>query len=157
MCKIKNWQEIEEISEELKRSDKKIVFTNGCFDILHAGHISYIREAKALGDILMIGLNSDGSVKRLKGPDRPINDQKSRALLLSELKSIDYIIIFEEDTPYDLINCIKPNILVKGGDWKINEIVGSDIVLSTNGIVKSLKFLEGYSSTKLINRMKNGK
>jgi len=157
MCKIKNWQEIEEISEELKRSDKKIVFTNGCFDILHAGHISYIREAKALGDILMIGLNSDGSVKRLKGPDRPINDQKSRALLLSELKSIDYIIIFEEATPYDLINCIKPNILVKGGDWKINEIVGSDIVLSTNGIVKSLKFLEGYSSTKLINRMKNGK
>jgi len=157
MSKIKNWQQIKKISEDLIKTGKKIVFTNGCFDVLHAGHITYIREAKALGDILMIGLNSDKSVKRLKGKNRPVNDQQSRSLLLSELESIDYIIVFEEDTPYDLINCIKPNILVKGGDWKVHEIVGSDIVIGNGGFIKSLKFVEGYSSTNIINRMKNGK
>jgi len=157
MSKIKNWQQIKKISEDLIKTGKKIVFTNGCFDVLHAGHITYIREAKALGDILMIGLNSDKSVKRLKGKNRPVNDQQSRSLLLSELESIDYIIVFEEDTPYDLINCIKPNILVKGGDWKVNEIVGSDIVIGNGGLVRSLKFVEGHSSTNIINRMKNGK
>jgi D-glycero-beta-D-manno-heptose 1-phosphate adenylyltransferase len=156
MDKLKNWQEISEISMKLKESSRKIVFTNGCFDILHKGHITYLRKAHALGDVLIVGLNSDSSVKRLKGTERPINDELARVIVLSELISIDYIVIFNEDTPYNLIKCIKPDMLVKGGDWVVKDIVGSDIVFAYGGEVISLDFIEGYSSTELIERMKNG-
>ena len=133
---------------------QKIVFTNGCFDILHSGHVLYLEEAAALGDILILGLNSDKSVKRLKGDERPINDEIDRAIVLAGLSCIDYIIIFEEDTPLILINIIKPDILVKGGDWDINDIVGSDIVINNGGVVKSLLFREGKSTTEIIKRIK---
>ena len=151
--KLKTWNEILEIVQELKKSGKKVVFTNGCFDIIHTGHVQYLQEAKNLGDILIIGLNSDLSVRKLKGKNRPINNETDRAIVLSGFYFIDYIVIFEEDTPYDLINMIKPDILVKGGDWKIEDIVGSDIVLGNGGIVKSLSFKQGFSTTKLINRI----
>ncbi len=152
--KLKTLKEITNIIKELKNQNKKIVFTNGCFDILHSGHVQYLAEAKELGDILILGLNSDSSVKRLKGNDRPINNEIERATVLSALCTVSYIVIFEEDTPYMLINHIKPNILVKGGDWKPEEIVGSDIVSSYNGVVKSLSYVEGKSTTDIINKMK---
>jgi len=152
--KLKTWEEITSIIKGLKNQNKKIVFTNGCFDILHSGHVQYLTEAKELGDILILGLNSDSSVKRLKGNDRPINNEQERVIVLSALYSISYIVIFEDDTPYKLINHIKPDILVKGGDWKPKDIVGSDIVGSYNGEVKSLSFIDGKSSTDIINKLK---
>ena len=152
--KLKSWEEVFKIVQDLKTSGKKIVFTNGCFDIIHAGHIKYLYEASELGDILIIGLNSDASAKRLKGKNRPINSELDRATVLSSLTVIDYIIIFQEDTPYKLIKHIKPDILVKGGDWKPEEIVGSDIVMKNGGIVKSLIFKEGFSTTDLIEKIK---
>ena len=152
---LKNWDEITYLVKNLRKQNKKIVFTNGCFDIIHAGHVQYLQEAKALGDILVIGLNSDASVKRLKGAERPVNNQNDRAIVLSALKSVDYIVVFDEDTPYDLIKQIKPDILVKGGDWPENKIVGHDIVKANGGIVKSLSFRPGNSSTSIIEKMKN--
>ena len=152
--KLKTWEEISIIIKELKTQNKKIIFTNGCFDILHSGHVQYLTEAKELGDILILGLNSDSSVNRLKGIDRPVNNERERAIVLSALCSISYIVIFEEDTPYKLINHIKPDILVKGGDWKSKDIVGSDIVNSYNGEVKSLSFVEGKSTTDIINKLR---
>ncbi|MBW7875706.1 MAG: D-glycero-beta-D-manno-heptose 1-phosphate adenylyltransferase [Candidatus Cloacimonetes bacterium] len=131
-------------------SGRKIVFTNGCFDLLHAGHVTYLKEARALGDFLILGLNSDSSIKRLKGPLRPIVLEMDRALVLSELKSVDAVILFEDDTPYELIRALEPDVLVKGGDWKPEEIVGSDIVLNKGGIVTSLSFLKDHSTTDLI-------
>jgi len=154
MNKLKTWKEISELVSELKANNKKIVFTNGCFDILHAGHVQYLAEAKGLGNILILGLNSDNSVKRLKGNDRPINSENERAIVLSALSSVSYIVIFNEDTPYMLIDHIKPNILVKGGDWKAEDIVGSDIVKLYNGEVKSLSFIKGKSSSNIINKIK---
>jgi rfaE bifunctional protein nucleotidyltransferase chain/domain len=152
--KLKTWEEITDISRKLKEQSKTIVFTNGCFDILHAGHAKYLAEAKKLGNILILGLNSDSSVKRLKGNDRPINNEQDRAIVLSALCSVSYIVIFDEDTPYELINNIKPNILVKGGDWKPEDIVGHDIVSSYNGRVKSLSFIEGKSTTAIVNKLR---
>ena len=150
---LKNWNEITDLVKNLREQGKKIVFTNGCFDIIHAGHVQYLQEAKELGDVLIIGLNSDTSVKRLKGEGRPINDQNNRAVVLNGLKAIGYVIIFEQDTPYDLINKIKPDALVKGGDWPINEIVGYDIVKASGGIVKSLSFHAGNSTTAIIEKI----
>lgn len=147
---------IEELNELLlphRDNDNKIVFTNGCFDILHAGHVKYLQQAKDLGDILVVGLNSNDSVRRLKGSTRPINDQAERATVLSALSAVDYVVIFSEDTPYSLIKQIKPDILVKGGDWQPEEIVGSDVVLKNGGEVKSLMFVEGSSSTSIIDRI----
>ncbi|MCF7858196.1 MAG: D-glycero-beta-D-manno-heptose 1-phosphate adenylyltransferase [Candidatus Cloacimonetes bacterium] len=152
--KLKNWEEIAQITREAKLQNQKIVFTNGCFDILHAGHVKYLAEASELGDLLILGLNSDDSVKKLKGSDRPINNQTDRAIVLSALTSISYIVIFEEDTPYKIINHIKPDILVKGGDWSPQDIVGSEIVLSYKGQVKSLPFVSGKSTTKLLKKIK---
>jgi len=133
--------------------NQKIVFTNGCFDILHAGHVLYLQEAKALGDILIVGLNSDNSVKRLKGDSRPINNEKDRAIVLSGLASVDYVIIFEEDTPYNLIAQIQPDVLVKGGDWAPESIIGYDIVMKKGGEVRSLVFVEGKSTTEIIEKI----
>lgn len=133
-----------------KNKGKKIVFTNGCFDILHLGHVEYLNEAKAQGDLLIIGLNSDASVKKLKGPDRPINNEDDRAKMLLNLKAVDAVQVFSEETPLTIIKLIKPNMLVKGGDWKPEQIVGSDFVLANGGEVKSLLFKEGYSTSNLI-------
>ncbi len=138
------------------KSDR-IVFTNGVFDILHRGHVEYLEEAAALGDRLVIGLNSDHSVQRLgKGPDRPINDQDSRAIVLTALRCVDAVIIFEEDTPLELITAVKPDVLVKGGDWKAAQIVGSELVQKYGGEVRSLKLVEGFSTTRLVDRIKHG-
>lgn len=135
--------------------NKKIVFTNGCFDILHAGHVSYLNEARAQGDVLIVGLNSDASVKRLKGESRPVNSERERQYVLENLKAIDCVQIFEEDTPLNLIKEIEPNVLVKGGDWKPDQIVGSDFVLSSGGEVKSLNFVDGFSTTNTIEKILN--
>ncbi len=137
-----------------KNKEKKIVFTNGCFDILHRGHVSYLNEAKSLGDILVIGLNSDSSVKRLKGSERPINNEIDRSFMLENLKCVDFVAIFEEDTPLSLIKEITPNILVKGGDWKPEQIVGSKHVMDNGGDVFSLNFVDGYSTTNIIKLIK---
>ena len=137
----------------LLNEGKKIVFTNGCFDILHRGHVTYLAEAKKLGDLLVIGLNSDASVKRLKGPDRPINNEDDRKYVLSQLKSVDFVEIFTEDTPLNLILTIKPKVLVKGGDWKIDQIVGGQEVIADGGDVFSLNFVDGYSTTSVIQKI----
>lgn len=134
---------------------KKIVFTNGCFDILHKGHVTYLAEARKLGDILIVGVNSDASVKRLKGPERPINNEQDRAFVLSQLKSVDFTEIFTEDTPLNLILKIKPQVLVKGGDWKIDQIVGGKEVIAAGGDVFSLNFVDGYSTTSIINKIQD--
>lgn len=135
--------------------DNKIVFTNGCFDILHYGHIDYLCKAADMGDILIIGLNSDSSVKKLgKGPNRPIQNENDRALILSSLHFVDAVVIFEEETPYELIKIIQPDVLVKGGDWKEEEIIGADIVKSKGGLVTTIPFVEGYSTTNIENKIK---
>ncbi|WP_408098433.1 D-glycero-beta-D-manno-heptose 1-phosphate adenylyltransferase [Peredibacter sp. HCB2-198] len=138
----------------LKQNEgKRIVFTNGCFDILHRGHVTYLAEARKLGDLLVVGVNSDASVKRLKGPERPINNENDRAYVLSQLKSVDFTEIFTEDTPLNLILKVKPKILVKGGDWKIDQIVGAKEVLADGGDVFSLNFVDGYSTTSIIQKI----
>lgn len=131
----------------------RMVFTNGCFDILHRGHVSYLAQARDLGDVLVLGLNSDDSVRRLKGPSRPINDEMSRALVLASLECIDYIVLFTDDTPYNLIKTVQPDILVKGGDYVIENIVGYDIVTSRGGKVLTLPFVDGFSTTSIVNKM----
>lgn len=136
-----------------KNVKKKIVFTNGCFDILHAGHVAYLNDAKSQGDLLVVGLNSDSSVKRLKGQKRPIISENERKYILENLKSVDIVEIFSEDTPYELISLVKPQILVKGGDWKVEDIVGHDIVQNNGGEVKSLIFKEGFSTTNIIDEI----
>lgn len=136
--------------KKLKQKNKKIVFTNGCFDILHAGHVSYLSKAKSLGDILVIGLNSDASVKKIKGKSRPVVSQKNRATLLAALEAVDFVVIFSDLTPLKLIKAIKPDVLVKGGDWKKENIVGSDFVESYGGKVKSLAYIKGLSTRSLI-------
>jgi rfaE bifunctional protein nucleotidyltransferase chain/domain len=138
-----------------ENAGKKIVFTNGCFDILHRGHVTYLAEAKKLGDLLVLGLNSDASVKRLKGPERPINNENDRKYVMSQLKSVDFVEIFTEDTPLELIKKISPKILVKGGDWKIDQIVGGKEVIASGGNVFSLKFVDGYSTTSLIHKIQD--
>jgi len=150
---IKTLNEIELLSQELKCKGKKIVFTNGCFDLLHAGHIRYLETAKSFGDILILGLNSDKSVKQLKGTGRPINCQMDRAYILAALESVDYVVIFDEDTPYNLISTIKPDTLVKGGDYKDKKIAGQDIVNE----LKLVNFVEGKSTTQTILKIQKGK
>lgn len=135
------------------RQSKKIVFTNGCFDILHVGHARYLAQAKALGDILVVGLNSDESVKRLKGPTRPIQTEEDRKELLLALKAVDMVVIFSEDTPLELIKKIQPHFLVKGGDWSEDQIVGSDFVKSIGGKVMSLPFSQGKSTTNIVDKI----
>lgn len=133
-----------------KKRKKKIVFTNGTFDILHLGHISYLQKAKKMGDILIVGVNSDRSVKSYKNPNRPINSEKDRIKVLTALGCVDHAVIFNESTPINLIREIMPNVLVKGADWKIKDIVGAKEVISLGGKVKRISFLKGYSSTRII-------
>ena len=139
---------------DFKLHQQKIVFTNGCFDVLHFGHVHYLLEAKKLGDILVVGLNSDDSVRRLKGPTRPINGEKERAFVLASLAFVDYITLFEEDTPGNLIKVVQPDVLVKGGDYTIEQIVGADFVMQNGGTVTTIPFVEGYSSTQIIEQLK---
>lgn len=136
----------------------RIVFTNGCFDILHRGHVEYLQEAAALGDRLVIGLNSDASVKRQnKGPERPLNDELSRAKVLAALRLVDAVVIFDQDTPLELIQAIGPDVLVKGGDWPEDKIVGADLVKARGGSVHSLKLVDGFSTTGLVEKIRNGR
>jgi rfaE bifunctional protein nucleotidyltransferase chain/domain len=132
------------------------VFTNGCFDLLHPGHVTYLEAARELGDALVVGLNSDASVRRLKGPARPILTEQERATVLSGLRSVDYVVVFDEDTPLALIRRIVPDVLVKGGDWPVEAIVGADVVLAAGGRVSSLPFVEGKSTTGIVERILAG-
>jgi rfaE bifunctional protein nucleotidyltransferase chain/domain len=142
--------EIKAIRSKLKAESKKIVFTNGVFDLIHAGHIDYLSKAKNLGDVLIVGLNSDDSVKRIKGDKRPILKQDERAFILSNLKPVDYVIFFDEDTPEKLISEIIPDILVKGADWAIEKIVGKDVVEKNGGRVMNIEFINDQSTSKII-------
>jgi D-beta-D-heptose 7-phosphate kinase / D-beta-D-heptose 1-phosphate adenosyltransferase len=146
---IKSWSEISSIADGLKNKDKKIVFTNGCFDILHIGHIKYLEAAKKSGDILILGLNSDNSVRKLKGDNRPINDQNDRAYILASLEVVDYLVIFDEETPLELIKLIKPDVLVKGGDYKGQEVAGQEIVQE----LKLVEYIEGKSTSGTIRKI----
>ncbi len=132
---------------------KKIVFTNGCFDLLHLGHVDYLAKARDLADVLVVGVNSDSSVRNLKGADRPIQDEKSRCMILASLVFVDYVVLFDEPTPYNLIKLVQPDVLVKGSDYKKEDIVGYDIVSSRGGRVETIDFVEGYSTTRIVNKI----
>jgi cytidyltransferase-related domain len=150
--KIKDSKNLIKALSPLRRKGKKIVFTNGCFDILHVGHVDYLSKARRLGDILVVGLNSDSSVKAIKGKGRPINKESDRAKVLSSLYFVDYITVFSESTPESLIKKVRPDILVKGGDWKIKDIVGGTFVKSYGGLIKRISFVKGYSTSSIIER-----
>lgn len=152
---IVNLEQFNSIRTKLKNDSLKLVFTNGCFDILHKGHVYYLNETKKLGDFLIVGLNSDSSVKIIKGKNRPINNENDRAYILDNLKPVDAVIIFNEETPINLISMIKPDYLVKGGDWKVENIVGSDLVRNYGGKVISIKYMENYSTTALLEEIKS--
>lgn len=137
-----------------QRPRKRIVFTNGCFDILHYGHIKYLEDAKRLGDILVVGLNADASVKKIKGKKRPIINQSDRARILSALASVDYVTVFNEDTPRSLIEALSPDVLVKGGDWKKGEIVGADFICARGGRVVTIPYIRGRSTSKIIEKIR---
>lgn len=143
-------EEIKKIRAELKEQNKKVVFTNGCFDIIHFGHVDYLVKAKQLGDILIVGLNTDASVKRIKGDKRPILKQDERAFIVSNLKPVDYVTFFDEDTPAEIIADLIPDILVKGADWSIDKIVGREVVESNGGEVKTIEFVNDQSTSKII-------
>ncbi len=151
---IKSREEMKKIVESLKIDGKKVVFTNGCFDIIHAGHVDYLAKAKAKGDILIIGLNTDESVSRIKGKLRPIINQTERAFVLSNLRSVDYLTLFNEDTPLELISQIMPDVLVKGADWSVENIVGSDVVLANGGSVEPIDFVVEQSTSKIVAKIK---
>ena len=151
--KILNKESLEEKLNLWRKEGKTIVFSNGCFDILHRGHVEYLSKAADLGDILIIGLNTDASVRRIKGPSRPVNDEKARAVVLAALEFVDAIMFFEEDTPYNLIKNIQPDVLVKGKDYKAEDIVGYDIVTNNGGKVETIELVEGFSTTNILNSM----
>lgn len=150
MDRIKNRKELKYIREKLKRRNKKVVFTNGCFDLIHSGHVDYLMKAKKLGDILFVALNSDSSVRNIKGDKRPILKQDERAFIIANLKPVDYVTYFDEDTPLEIIRELLPDILVKGTDWDIDKIVGKDIVESNGGVVKTIEFVNNQSTSKII-------
>lgn len=145
---------LKNVCDELKNAGKKIVFTNGCFDILHAGHIFYLNEAKKLGDVLIVGLNTDESVRKLKGETRPVNNETDRGIVLDALSSVDYVTPFYEDTPFELVSEIIPDVIVKGGDYASDEVVGGDVVTQNGGTIAIINFVEGKSTTNIINKMK---
>ncbi|MDF2431397.1 MAG: D-glycero-beta-D-manno-heptose 1-phosphate adenylyltransferase [Mucilaginibacter sp.] len=152
--KISDLASLKNLVDKWQSDGKKVVFTNGVFDLLHIGHITYMAKAAELGDKLVIGLNSDSSVKRIKGNDRPVNDQDSRAALLAAFFFVDAIAIFEEDTPLSIITTLLPDILVKGADYSVDNIVGAKEVIANGGEVKTINFVDGYSSTSIINKIK---
>ena len=151
--KIKNLGELVEIVGVLKKEGKKIVFTNGCFDLLHIGHVRCFQDSKKLGDVLIVAINSDRSVRSIKGPTRPVIPQDERAEIMSALKSVDYVIIFDQHDPLQIITSTRPDILVKGGDWDLDTIIGRDVVVSYGGKVFALPLVPGVSTTQIINNM----
>ena len=153
--KILDGKNLDAWLDACRNEGKSIVFTNGCFDILHRGHVEYLAKAAAFGDVMVIGLNTDASVKRLKGPSRPVNDEKSRAFVLAGLEFVSAVVLFDEDTPYNLIKTVQPDVLVKGSDYKPENIVGYDIVTAKGGKVVTVDLVEGFSTTKTIEKMKN--
>ena len=153
---IKTAKSITQVAKKLKKAGEKIVFTNGCFDILHYGHVKYLEKCRSLGDLLVVGLNSDSSLRRLKGKNRPVTGQNQRAAILLALRCVDYVVIFKESTPKKLIENILPNVLAKGGDWKKKDIVGASSVEKAGGRVVSVSFVKGYSTSKILRRIKNG-
>ena len=152
--KIKNLSRLRRIVANLRLQGKRVIFTNGCFDILHPGHIQYLERAKEKDGILIVGLNSDASVRKIKGKARPIFSQRDRARLLSSLSCVDFVVIFNTATPLNLIKALKPDVLVKGADWQSKEMVGADLVKSWNGAVKLIPYLKGYSTSSIISRIK---
>jgi D-glycero-beta-D-manno-heptose 1-phosphate adenylyltransferase len=144
-AKIKSWQQ----------AGSKVVFTNGCFDLIHLGHVDYLEKARKLGDKLILGLNTDDSVSRFKGPERPLQDQNSRARVLAAMQFIDLVVFFNEDTPLSLISELVPNVLVKGSDYLTENIVGADVVQMAGGVVKTIDFVPGYSTTRIVEKIKN--
>ncbi len=150
MSNVLSLEEMKSLRKKFKAENKKVVFTNGVFDLMHAGHVDYLIKAKALGDILIAGLNSDSSVKRIKGDKRPLINQTERAFLLSNLKPVDFVVIFNEDTPFEIIKELVPDVLVKGADWSVDKIVGSDIVIGNGGEVKNIQFVNEQSTSKIV-------
>jgi D-beta-D-heptose 7-phosphate kinase/D-beta-D-heptose 1-phosphate adenosyltransferase len=155
MSNIKTREEIEKIRTQFKSEGKKVVFTNGVFDLIHSGHIDYLLKAKEMGDVLILALNSDSSVKRIKGNRRPILEQNERAFIVSNLKPVDYVTFFEEDTPAEIINDLIPDVLVKGADWALDKIVGREVVEANGGEVKNIKFINEQSTSNIINIIKD--
>jgi len=151
--KVKKNLQLKKLVRNLKKSGKKIVFTNGCFDILHLGHVEYLESAKKHGDVLIVAVNSDASVRKIKGANRPIKSQKERARIIAALESVNFVTIFNEDTPYNLIKGLKPDILVKGADWKKKNIAGSDLLKKYGGRLIRIKFKKGYSSSRIIQKI----
>lgn len=151
--KIKRIDELQAIVKQAKTGDKKVVLTNGCFDLIHPGHLYLLGESRKLGDLLVVAVNSDRSVKVLKGPHRPILPEAQRAELIAALEMVDYVILFDEPDPYEIIKKLRPNVLVKGGDWPKEKIVGRDLVEQDGGTVAVIPYLEGHSTTKIIERM----
>jgi D-beta-D-heptose 7-phosphate kinase/D-beta-D-heptose 1-phosphate adenosyltransferase len=153
MGKVLSLPALRKVRERLRKHKKKVVFTNGTFDILHRGHVEYLTKAKALGDVLIVGLNTDASIRRIKGPKRPINSNRDRAAVLAALEAVDYICFFGEDTPQRLIASLVPDVLVKGADWNVEAIVGKDIVEKHGGVVKTIRLTPGRSTTNVIRRI----
>ena len=153
-AKYKSVDELSAISAQARKAGRVVVFTNGCFDLVHRGHIHLLRQAKALGDLLIVGLNSDVSVKTIKGPDRPIMPEADRIELIAALEMVDYVVVYSEPDPYHIIAAIKPNVLVKGGDWSADEIVGADVVEQNGGRVAVVPYLPGFSTTQIIERIR---
>ena len=153
MGRVVSFKSLAAIRKRLKKARKKVVFTNGCFDILHRGHVEYLSNAKSLGDVLIVGVNNDASVKRIKGDGRPIVEEEDRAHVVAALASVDYVCLFGEDTPYEIIRALVPDVLVKGADWPLEKVVGKDVVEKAGGKVKTIKFLSDRSTTRIIEKI----
>jgi D-beta-D-heptose 7-phosphate kinase/D-beta-D-heptose 1-phosphate adenosyltransferase len=148
-------EELVKIRVRLRDQGRRVVFTNGCFDIIHRGHVEYLTKAKAKGDVLVVGLNTDASVRRLKGPSRPVVSQDDRAVVMAALGMVDYVCLFDEDTPLELITAVIPDVLVKGADWPIDKVVGREVVESAGGTVQTIEFLADRSTTSIIERIRS--
>jgi rfaE bifunctional protein nucleotidyltransferase chain/domain len=152
-AKLKSLDELAAIAAQARRDGKSVVFTNGCFDILHRGHVHILRQAKSLGDLLIVALNSDRSVKAIKGPRRPVLSEIDRVELIGAMEMVDYLVLFDEPDPYNLIAAIKPNVLAKGGDWSAEKVIGADVVEQAGGRVALIPYLKGFSSSEIIERI----
>ena len=151
--KVKSWEETLKLRRQSKSEGRRVVFTNGVFDILHRGHVEYLAKARAMGDLLVVGMNSDASVNRIKGPSRPVNHQEDRAVVLSALACVDCVVVFEEDTPLKIIELLVPDVLVKGADWRVEDIVGADVVIKNGGRVENIELTPGRSTTNVIDKI----
>lgn len=154
--KLKTLEELVRMTQDLRRQGKRLVFTNGCFDLLHRGHVRYLDRAKTLGDVLIVAVNSDASVRALKGPDRPVMSHEERAELVTALAAVDYVFVFDELTPEKAIQALEPDVLVKGGDWPLDQVVGREIVERRGGEVRTIPYVEGASSSQLLRRIRGG-